>query len=73
MLFTSSATTGDGCKGPVYRTKAKVKKANCERGKLFLVAIANVRHRASERTVIFAKETHANAVVIFLRRGNFLH
>ena len=33
-LLTSSAPTGDGCKRPVYRTKAKVKKltekwANC--------------------------------------------
>ena len=42
MLFTSSVLTGDGYKRPVYLTIAKVQKANCERGKLFLVAIANV-------------------------------
>ena len=41
-LLTTSALTGDGYKRPVYLTIAKVQKANCERGKLFLVAIANV-------------------------------
>ena len=45
-LLTTSALTGDGYKRPVYLTIAKVQKANCERGKLFLVVLANVWHRA---------------------------